>query len=233
MILLCLVIGVIGFAGFNVFGKTKLHKVLMVLFAGLFIISGTLVVLNDRNEFGMNKVAEQKQLHLVSSVDQESLPVLLYQPLGDGSEKIYLYQTNDSKELQKTGTDQVTNKVVTKGQEATLTQKTQYWVYENGFYNLLFGISGNDHKYASQTNTFTLPKTWQVLSTAEAKALAAYLQEHQQELTKQAATYVQDKLENLLNQSPNLSDKEQQTAKQTFANEYQQHMIKEVLATLK
>ncbi len=37
--------------------------------------------------------------------------MLLYQPLGDGSEKVYLYNTPDKKKLQKTGTENVTNTV--------------------------------------------------------------------------------------------------------------------------
>ncbi|MGM0124548.1 hypothetical protein IGI37_001926 [Enterococcus sp. AZ194] len=232
MILLLLILGVLGFAGFNVFGKTRLHKCLMVLFALLFIISGTLIVLNDRNDFGMRQIVEKKQINLVSSSGQKELPVLLYQPLGDSTEKIYLYQTNDKKELQKTGTDQVTNKLNTTAKEAVLTQETHYWEYKSGVYNLLFGISGNDHKYASQTNTFALPKTWQVLSVTEAKALATYMKEHQKELATSSVSYVQEKLKTLLATSPTLSEKEQQEAVQKFTAEFQQKTISEVLTQI-
>lgn len=49
--------------------------------------------------------------------------MLLYQPLGDGSEKVYLYNTPDKKKLQKTGTENVTNTVQKDAQKATLVQK--------------------------------------------------------------------------------------------------------------
>lgn len=232
MILICLVIGVLGFAGLNVFGKTLFHKLLMCLFAVVFIVSGIFVVLNDHNEFGMEKTVEKKQIDLVSSGDKEMLPILLYQPLGDGKEKVYLYRTSDSEELKKTGTDQVTNQVVQSKDDASFTQETTYWVYENNFYKLLFGIADNDHKYANQSNTFSLPDTWQVLSADEAKALGEYMNANKEELSKKAAAYVQEKLAALLTTSPTLSEKEQQEAVQAFTAEFQQQAIKEFLDTL-
>ncbi len=53
----------------------------------------------------MEEVTETKTTPLVSSADQSDVNMLLYQSLGDGTEKVYLYRTDDKqKEPKATGT---------------------------------------------------------------------------------------------------------------------------------
>ncbi len=79
----------------------------------------------------MEKETTAKTTPLVSSADNENFDLLLYQPLGDGTEKIYLYKTDaDQEEPKQTGTDKVTNVVETGADSAQLETKTTRWVYK-------------------------------------------------------------------------------------------------------
>jgi hypothetical protein len=100
---------VIGFAFTFVLAKKSWQTGVGVVCGGIFILSLLLVTANFVSHFGMKKVVETQSIELVSSAD--GLDVLLYQPLGDGSEKVYLYQTPDTKEPKPTDTDYVTNTV--------------------------------------------------------------------------------------------------------------------------
>jgi hypothetical protein len=120
--------------------------------------------------FGMEKETTAKTTALVSSADNENFDLLLYQPLGDGTEKIYLYKTDtDQEEPKQTGTDKVTNVVETGADSAQLETKTTRWVYKSDLSRFLFGIADNDGQYVSRTNTFSLPDSWEVLSVDQAK----------------------------------------------------------------
>lgn len=124
MIIFLLILCVLGFAYTNVFGRKVWHKCCMVIFGLGFLASLSLIVLNDKDHFGMTEVTQDKTFELKSSSSSKDGPnMLLYQPLGDGSEKVYLYNTPDKKKLQKTGTENVTNTVQKDAQKATLVQK--------------------------------------------------------------------------------------------------------------
>lgn len=124
MIIFLLILCVLGFAYTNVFGRKVWHKFCMVIFGLGFLASLSLIVLNDKDHFGMTEVTQDKTFELKSSSASKDGPnMLLYQPLGDGSEKVYLYNTPDKKKLQKTGTENVTNTVQKDAQKATLVQK--------------------------------------------------------------------------------------------------------------
>ena len=49
----------------------------------------------------MTEVTQDKTFELKAVVQAKMANMLLYQPLGDGSEKVYLYNTPDKKKLQK------------------------------------------------------------------------------------------------------------------------------------
>ncbi len=90
-----------------------------------------LIVANLSNHFGMEKVTETKTTNIVSSADSDSANMLLYQALGDGTEKVYLYRTSeDQKKPKATGTDNETNKVERTTGQAQKVAKTTYWVYK-------------------------------------------------------------------------------------------------------
>lgn len=141
MIIFLLILCVLGFAYTNVFGRKVWHKCCMVIFGLGFLASLSLIVLNDKDHFGMTEVTQDKTFELKSSSSSKDGPnMLLYQPLGDGSEKVYLYNTPDKKKLQKTGTENVTNTVQKDAQKATLVQKTTKWSYQESWAKTLTEI---------------------------------------------------------------------------------------------
>jgi hypothetical protein len=230
MILLLLIISVLGFAGANIFGKKLWHKVFVLLFGLGFIASLCLLVLNDHQHFGMDKVVKTKTTNLVSSADSQAGPeMLLYQPLGDGTEKIYLYKTDRDKKIQKTGTDNVKNDVKKNADQAQLAENVTVWSYEKDWAKLLFGIADNDQQFDHQENTFSLPQEWLVLSVDQAKNLGNYLKEHQQEIQNQAKQYVAEKVTALMMENPTLSAAEQKQAAEKFGQEFQQQFIQKVI----
>lgn len=102
MIIFLLILCVLGFAYTNVFGRKVWHKCCMVIFGLGFLASLSLIVLNDKDHFGMTEVTQDKTFELKSSSSSKDGPnMLLYQPLGDGSEKVYLYNTPDKRNYKK------------------------------------------------------------------------------------------------------------------------------------
>ena len=97
MIIFLLILCVLGFAYTNVFGRKVWHKFCMVIFGLGFLASLSLIVLNDKDHFGMTEVTQDKTFELKAVVQAKMANMLLYQPLGDGSEKVYLYNTPDKR----------------------------------------------------------------------------------------------------------------------------------------
>ncbi len=98
MIIFLLILCVLGFAYTNVFGRKVWHKCCMVIFGLGFLASLSLIVLNDKDHFGMTEVTQDKTFELKSSSSSKDGPnMLLYQPLGDGSRKKFIYITHQIK----------------------------------------------------------------------------------------------------------------------------------------
>ena len=58
MIIFLLILCVLGFAYTNVFGRKVWHKCCMVIFGLGFLASLSLIVLNDKDHFGMTEVTQ-------------------------------------------------------------------------------------------------------------------------------------------------------------------------------
>lgn len=173
MPLILLVLSVVLFAISNVFASSKWQTGLSFIFGFIFIASLTLVTLNITHHFGMKQEVITKKVELHSSVAQNQMPILLYQDLGDGTEKIYLYRTDEQqKKAKATDTNKVKNVVKTiDGTRAYLINMRKQWIYKNSFYQFLFNIADNNHEYIKQTNEFNLPTSWVILSVKQAKSL--------------------------------------------------------------
>lgn len=171
MILIILILAVIVFIYFNVIPK-KGHTPLawLSLIVAVFCVVG--IVEHDYNHFGMKAETTTVKKDLVSSASPK-LPILLYQPLGNGTEKVYLYKTNNAdKKPTPTKTDKTTSKVVKNASSASVTVTTKRYVFNNGLDSFLFGWFGYNNELKSREYTFSVPKTWQVLSVKQAKSLA-------------------------------------------------------------
>lgn len=233
MIVFLVILSALLFAFTFIFAKSTWQYIMTLIFGMVFIGSIALMEMNYSHHFGMEKTVAVKETSLVSSADNEQLNILLYQPLGDGKEKIYLYKTSPSqKKVTQTKTDKVTNKVaVSKDNKAVLESKTTQWVYKNALYKMLFGIAGNNKEFESQKNTFYLPNDWIELSTDQAKKLGEEMANKKDSLEEEAKKYVAEKLKEAITKDPSLAtNKEKQTElSQTYASDFQKQMIDDII----
>lgn len=233
MIVILVILSALLFAFTFIFAKSTWQYILTAIFGILFIGSIALMEMNYSHHFGMKKELTTKNVSLVSSADADSLNILLYQPLGTGEEKVYLYKTKPTqKKVTQTGTNHVTNTVKkTETDKANLESKTTRWVYKNSFYELLFGISGNNKEYDSRENTFYLPKDWLELSTNQAKKLGEEMTAKKETMEADAKNYVSSKLKEAIAKDPSLAtNKDKQTElSQKFATEYQQKIMSDII----
>ena len=166
MILIILILAVIAFIYFNVIPK-KGYMPLAIISLLIAVLSIAGIVAHDYNHYGMKTQTTTVKKELVSSASPQ-LPVLLYQPLGNGTEKIYLYKTDKTHASMKTAA------------KPSMTIKTERYVFSNGWNQFLFGWFGHNNELKHREYTFNVPKNWKVLSIKQAKSL-------QKQMAKRAA----------------------------------------------
>ncbi|MGL9766432.1 hypothetical protein IGK31_000434 [Enterococcus sp. DIV1288f] len=234
MIIFVLIASVIAFALTNVFAKKMWQTLLSLVFGLLFVLSLGLIVGNITNHFGMEEVTETKTTPLVSSADQSDVNMLLYQSLGDGTEKVYLYRTDDKqKEPKATGTKNETNKVEQTESKAEKISETTYWVYKNDQYKFWFNLADNNHEYERRVNTFKLPNDWIELSTDQASELAKRVEEQKNTMEADAQKVVKEGLMKAIAQNPAMSQEEQQQVSKDLATAYQKQALAKLVAEVK
>lgn len=230
MIFIIMILSLVIFSLLNVFAKKRWQTGVSLLFIALFLISLVLVVANDHYHFGMKKQTETTTQTLVSSTPNAQAKLLLYQPLGNGTEKVYLYRTNESqKKPQPTGTDHVSNRVVKNSAQNELTTKKTYWVYKNDAMKLWFNWSSNK-QFISEKNTFHVTDDWLVLSTTQAKKLAKLVAQNKPQMENQAKAFVAEKVKAAMSQNPTLDDNAKQQVVQQATAEFQQQAMAKIVA---
>lgn len=167
MIFVILILSVVASAFLFILTQKRWQRNLSIVFAACFVLSIGLIVANFNQHFGMETAKRNQTVNLVSSLEDQNANAILYKPLGDGTEKVYLYETKDSEKPQSAGSDHVINHVDHNADQAQLNMEKTEWVYKNGFYRFLFGISGNEHEFIKQENEFHLPSDWQIVSTEQ------------------------------------------------------------------
>lgn len=186
MIIFILIIAAICFIYFNVI-PGKFHTPaawLSLIIAALCVIG---IVEHDYNHWGMKSQTTVETQRLTSSAVPQ-MPVLLYQPLGNGTEKIYLYKTADKpKKLVATKTDKMAVKIKKNAKVAQVSIKTTRYVYKNKLDEAMFSIFGHNKELKKREYDFSIPKNWQVLSTKQAKQLQKQMQKRAALLKKKAA----------------------------------------------
>ena len=90
MIFVITIISVIAFALTNIFAKKAWQTFLSIIFAAIFLVSLGFIIANDHDHYGMKRVTETTTQSLTSSADSKDMKMLLYQPLGNGEEKVFL-----------------------------------------------------------------------------------------------------------------------------------------------
>lgn len=230
MIITVLIISLIAFAAINVFAKKSWQTFLSLLFGLIFVASLGLIVANVSNHFGMEKVTETKTTKIVSSVESDKVNMLLYKALGDGTEKVYLYRTDEKQKKPKaTGTDNETNKVEQTSGEAEKVSKTTYWEYKSDMYKFWFNLADNNHEYDKCVNTFKIPADWIELTTDQAEKLAEGVKQQQSTMANDAKTYVQEGIVKAMTENPAMSQEEQAKLTKDLAADYQKQALEKLV----
>ena len=114
--------------------------------------------------------------------------ILIYQPLGNGTEKVYVYHTKQKDKLKPIKTDHMSAKTVT-SKKAQVEIKTTKYVYQNNTVKLFFGIFGRDNELVKRQYIFHVPSDWRVISTKKAKDLQKQMtamKKQQEQMMKKA-----------------------------------------------
>lgn len=178
MIIVILLLAAILFIYFNVIpGKGHtLISWLSLIVTSLCILG---IVAHDYNHWGMKTETEIHKQSLVSSANP-NLPFLLYQPLGNGTEKVYLYKTNnEQKKPNAIKLDKVSTEIKHSAQ-ANLQIKTTRYVYQDNFSRIMFGVFAHDNELKQRKYIFTIPTSWKVISTKDMQKLQKQMQEKMQ-----------------------------------------------------
>lgn len=253
MIIFLLILAVIAtFVSMTLIPKPVVRYICTAISAIVVVGSVALLVMNDREHFGMKKITETTTQTVYSVSPSKQMPMLLYKNIGtDGKERVYVYKKDaDKKKTSHTELEKTTNRVkTTNDDQARLEKKTTRWVYKNDTYRLWFGIAGNDREVSHRLNTFYVPKNWPTLSTTKAAKLQKLVKQNQASMKKDATKYVKAKvtatvkntLKAALQKNPRMSPAEQKkltdqtTAEATkkFSAEYQAQMMQKLIEQAK
>lgn len=174
--------------------KPLLRNLTSLIIAILFALSLSLIVLNDRDHFGMKKITTTQTADLISVSPSKQLKMLLYQNVGtSGKNRVYIYKTQATQKKPTTTNPDpthTTNKVKVTTQSPRIVTKTTRWVYKNDAYKLWFGIAGNNHKLIQHKNTFEINNDWLTLSSVQAKKLQSLAKQNTAKMKKEAQVYV-------------------------------------------
>lgn len=174
--------------------KPLLRNLTSLIIAILFALSLSLIVLNDRDHFGMKKITTTQTADLISVSPSKQLKMLLYQNVGtSGKNRVYIYKTQATQKKPTTTNPDpthTTNKVKVTTQSPRIVTKTTRWVYKNDAYKLWFGIAGNNHKLIQHKNTFEINNDWLTLSSVQAKKLQHLAKQNTAKMKKEAQVYV-------------------------------------------
>ncbi|MCT3342153.1 DUF4811 domain-containing protein [Lactobacillus johnsonii] len=178
MIIVILILAAILFIYFNVI-PGKGHTIiswLSLIVTSLCILG---IVAHDYNHWGMKTETQISKQSLVSSATP-NLPLLLYQPLGNGTEKVYLYKTNnEQKKPNAIKLDKVSTEIKHSAQ-ANLQIETTRYVYRDNFSRIMFRVFSHNNELKQRKYIFTIPSTWKVISTKDMKKLQKQLEEKMQ-----------------------------------------------------
>lgn len=247
MILATLVIGALAAFLCYVYIKPIVWRTIGTLIS-LVVLVGSLVLLtmNSNSHYGMHKVTTTTTTQIYPTSSKNGLNIMFYQPLGsNGKETVQIYKKAlDQKKPSHTQANEYTaanNHIKqTTDKNATLQVKETRWKFKSSGYKFWFGVSGMQNKLIKRSNTFNLPKDWLHLSTTQAKALQKKMagmktKEGQAKVKAQAQQYVQQKMKTAVKKDPSLATDKAKQAKlsKQFSQEFQQQMVKKLVAEVK
>ena len=123
MIIFLLILCVLGFAYTNVFGRKVWHKCCMVIFGLGFLASLSLIVLNDKDHFGMTEVTQDKTFELKAVVQAKMAPTCYCTSRWAMVPKKFIYITHQIKRNYKNRNGKRHKHSSKDAQKSTLVQK--------------------------------------------------------------------------------------------------------------
>lgn len=162
MIVILLFLGAVVFAVSMIFMHPSLKKKIWVTI-GLLVTVGSIgaIIMNYNQYWGMKIVTTRQTLPLTSSVSGKK--VLLYQGIGNGRERVYLYRNNPLEHgLKKTNPMKGTVQLNRHARVSRLVVTRRTRVYRSEEFRLLFSAGVDNHQFVSQNWQFDLPDGWQV-----------------------------------------------------------------------
>ncbi|MCK8617496.1 DUF4811 domain-containing protein [Fructobacillus sp. M158] len=179
IIILLILFVILAFLSIMLIKETKVRWVATI--ASFIAVALCLVFItgNAHDHWGMKVKTVTKKAQIYSAQDQNTYGVLAYQPVGtSGKEKAFVYKaTVAAKDATVAKPDLKTTTAIQDidGNQAFQVTTTKEYVYDNGFYQFLFGWAGNNHDVKSKLVTYQVPATWIALSTQDGAKLKAIL----------------------------------------------------------
>lgn len=214
----------------NVFAKKTWQTIVSLIFGVIFSLSLLLMVLNVAYHYGMEQVTKTKVVSLVSSGTVKGPDMLLYEPLGNGKETVYLYKTSQQqKKPESTGTSYVTNTLSKGGKEAQLTIHRTVWEYKTTGFKRLFDLGKNDQEFVKETNQFVVPNDWLVLTTNQLKIVQKEMSSQKDKMELELKRAIEQRLQEAMLKNPDLDKKEQATMIEQASQQFEKEQILKII----
>lgn len=179
IIILLILFVILAFFAIMLVKDAKLRWLYTALSFAAVAFCLVLITGNAHDHWGMKVKTTTKKVQIYSAQDQNTYGVLAYQPVGtSGREKAFVYKASTTaKEATVAKPDLKTKTAIQDidGNQAFQVTKTKEYIYDNGFYQFLFGWAGNNHEVKSKQVTYQVPATWIALSTQDGAKLKAIL----------------------------------------------------------
>lgn len=229
MSIIILILATICFFYFTVLPTVKHHMVYAVISFLIMVFSTGAIVANDTYHWGMDVQKTTKVRPLTSAVPQ--LDVLLYQPLGTGSEKVYLYHEHASeKKMKATKTEDSSAKYSSNAKNARLVITEERYVYKNKAAKFFFSILDNNNRLKHRTYDFQLTSDWYVLSTKQAKALQKLMQKNKAQLQASISQEIQQELATEMAKDPTMSTSKREQLLKEIQTNATKKLVQEMIA---
>ena len=218
MSIILLIIALIFFFICSVIPFNKYHGIIAFFFLVIATLSGVSIVANDTYQ-------------LVSASDK--MNVLLYQPLGNGSEKVYLYKTSSKQKIKPMKTKDSSAKYVITSDKPNVTITEKRYVYKDGVSKFFFGILHNNNELKHRYYTFNINRDWNVLTAKQAKELDKLVKKNQATLKSQVETAVKAKVAAAMQANPQMSAEQPKELIQQAQNEATQAAMQKLIQSVK
>lgn len=224
--------------------KKILRYSLSTIFLVLSLSCSLILMLNDTEHLGMEKHYVYNSYNIESLTKKNNINLTLYQPLGNGQEKIFIYKDKEhpNKNLKTKVDYNVTTKIYhLNNQKPQLIIKKTVYKYKNKFWKFMLYGMNLTHQVHHYTYIFKLPSNWLVISTYQLNNLKKkqiiFENIMKQRLQNELPILIKQKLSQSLSKNPNLTSKQKRMiilqTKEQFIEQNKQVMMLQMMNELK